>query len=337
MIKNFYKSLLSSSDPYIIAEIGSNHNGSISLGKKIIKLAKSSGANCVKFQSWTPDTLYNIKNLTDKNLKNDIFKYQTTKNQLKKFFDYSKSLKIDFSSSVFSKQEIDFVTSKLNVPFIKIASMDLNNIDLISYAAKKNKPLVISTGLSTLSEIDNAIKAIEENKNNEIVILHCVSNYPPKDSEVNLKNIETLSKLYPYPVGFSDHSIGTAIPLAAIALGAKIIEKHFTIDKKLDGWDHAISANPNELSEICNSASRIVSSLGSYSIKRIESKEKIKNFRRSCISNIDLNPGDIISMNNIEFKRPGTGIPPNRFDLIEGKVVKNKIYKNSQIKLKDLE
>lgn len=337
MIKNFYKSLLSSSDPYIIAEIGSNHNGSISLGKKIIKLAKSSGANCVKFQSWTPDTLYNIKNLTDKNLKNDIFKYQTTKNQLKKFFDYSKSLKIDFSSSVFSKQEIDFVTSKLNVPFIKIASMDLNNIDLISYAAKKNKPLVISTGLSTLSEIDNAIKAIEENKNNEIVILHCVSNYPPKDSEVNLKNIETLSKLYPYPVGFSDHSIGTAIPLAAIALGAKIIEKHFTIDKKLDGWDHAISANPNELSEICNSASRIVSSLGSYSIKRIESKEKIKNFRRSCISNIDLNPGDIISMNNIEFKRPGTGIPPNRFDLIKGKVVKNKIYKNSQIKLKDLE
>ena len=337
MIRNFYKSLLSSSDPYIIAEIGSNHNGSISLGKKIIKLAKSSGANCVKFQSWTPDTLYNIKNLTDNNLKNDIFKYQTTKNQLKKFFDYSKSLKIDFSSSVFSKQEIDFVTSKLNVPFIKIASMDLNNIDLISYAAKKNKPLVISTGLSTLSEIDNAIKAIEENKNNEIVILHCISNYPPKDSEVNLKNIETLSKLYPYPVGFSDHSIGTAIPLAAIALGAKIIEKHFTVDKKLDGWDHAISANPNELSEICNSASRIVSSLGSYSIKRIESKEKIKNFRRSCISNIDLNPGDIISMNNIEFKRPGTGIPPNRFDFIEGKVVKNKIYKNSQIKLKDLE
>ena len=336
MNNNFYKNLLSSSQPYIIAEIGSNHNGSISLGKNIIKHAKNSGADCVKFQSWTPETLYNMPNLSDKNFKNDIIKYQTTQNQLQKFFDFSKSLKIDFSSSVFSKQEIDFVDNKLNVPFIKIASMDLNNIDLISYAAKKNKPLIISTGLSTLSEIDNAIRVIEENNNKKIIILHCISNYPPKDSEVNLRNIETLTKLYPYPIGFSDHSIGTAIPLTAIALGAKIIEKHFTIDKKLKGWDHAISANPQEMTEICNSAPRVINSLGSFSIKRVESKDKIKNFRRSCISNTNLYPGDVITLNNIEFKRPGTGIPPDKFDLIEGKVVKNKILKNFQIKLKDL-
>ncbi len=336
MKNNFYENLLSSSQPYIIAEIGSNHNGSISLGKKIIKNAKNSGADCVKFQSWTPETLYNMHSLSDKNFKNDIIKYQTTQNQLQKFFDFSKSLKIDFSSSVFSKQEIDFVANKLNVPFIKIASMDLNNMDLISYAAKKNKPLIISTGLSTLSEIDNAIRVIEENNNKKIIILHCISNYPPKDSEVNLRNIETLTKLYPYPIGFSDHSIGTAIPLTAIALGAKIIEKHFTIDKKLKGWDHAISANPQEMTEICNNAPRVINSLGSFSIKRVESKDKIKNFRRSCISNTNLYPGDVISLNNIEFKRPGTGIPPDKFDLIEGKVVKNKILKNFQIKLKDL-
>ena len=336
MKKNFYDKLISSSKPYIIAEIGSNHNGSIQLGNKLIKAAKTSGADCVKFQSWTPDTLYSMEMIKDIKFKQEISKYQTTKEQIRTFYRYSKKINIDFASSVFSKDEIDFIHKSIKPPFIKIASMDLNNLELITYAASTKIPIMISTGLSNLSDVDNAVRAIESMKNKKIIILHCISNYPPKDSELNLRNIETLAKIFPYPIGFSDHTIGSYAALASIAIGAKVIEKHFTTDKKLKGWDHSISADPKELKTIIEDGLKISISLGSTFIHKVEKNSKIKNFRRSCIAKSDILFGEKISSNNVVFKRPGNGIPPNKFEFIKNKIAKKKIIKGSLIQIKDL-
>ena len=188
--------------------------------------------------------------------------------------NFANKLEIDITSTPFSKREVDFLVNKLDSPFIKVASMDLNNYPFLEYIAKKNKPIVLSTGLSELYEIDKAVKTIEKAGNNKIVILHCVANYPPADNDVNLNNIKTLMSTYPeYPIGFSDHTLGTAIPLAAVTLGACLIEKHFTLDKNMEGWDHKVSATKNEIQEIINNAGRINDAMGTHRIKAIESDE----------------------------------------------------------------
>jgi sialic acid synthase SpsE len=250
---------------------------------------------------------------------------------MKKFAD---EVGIDCTSTPFSKREVDFLVEELDAPFIKVASMDLNNYPFLEYIAKKNKPIVLSTGLSELYEIDKAIKTIENAGNNQIVILHCVSIYPPKDTEVNLNNIKTLRRAYPYPVGFSDHTLGTAIPLAAVALGACIIEKHFTLDKNLEGWDHKVSATPDELKEIVENSKRVNDALGSFRITVPEDEERKKEFRRSIVLTRDMKKGEIIKPEDIDFKRPGTGLEPGMSDFIIGMKV-NKDLKKDHILTKE--
>lgn len=281
-IKNYFK-------PYIIAEIGANHNGDIELAKKLIAEAKKCGADAVKFQSWTPSSLickeeYNNNQVyTDSpkkhfgSLKEMVEKYYLREEQHFELKKYCDNLKIDFCSTPFSKEEVDLLM-KLDVPFIKVASMDINNLELLKYMAKQQKPIILSTGMSTLSEIEKAIEIIENEGNNQIILLHCISIYPPKYEDINLNNILMLEKTFGYPVGFSDHTIGTSIPLASVALGSCIIEKHFTLDKNMPGWDHEISADPQELEIICKESKNITGALGTY--KRIVSKdeqEKLKN------------------------------------------------------------
>ena len=229
--------------PYVIAELGSNHNGDMEIAKKLIQEAKESGADCVKFQSWTKDTIFSKKkyqdnffisddyrNRTDFTLEEIVEAYSISEKELLEMKNFANKLEIDITSTPFSKREVDFLVNKLDSPFIKVASMDLNNYPFLEYIAKKNKPIVLSTGLSELYEIDKAVKTIEKAGNNKIVILHCVANYPPADNDVNLNNIKTLMSTYPeYPIGFSDHTLGIAIPLAAVTLGACLIEKHFII------------------------------------------------------------------------------------------------------------
>jgi len=228
---------------------------------------------------------------------------------------------IDFISTPFSKREVDFLV-QLNVPFIKIASMDVNNYPFLEYIAKKGLPMVLSTGLSELYEIDKAIKTIEQAGNNQIVILHCVSIYPPNDEDVNLRNIETLRKLYPYPIGFSDHTLGVAIPLAAVAMGACVLEKHFTLDKNLFGWDHKVSATPDELEIICKETKRIIKALGTTRIVSVENQERKNAFRRSAVTTKDITKGVIVKHEDIDFKRPGNGIGPHEMGYILGRRLK---------------
>ena len=332
------KKVANFSKPYVIAELGSNHNGDMELAKKLIQEAKCAGADCVKFQSWTKDSIFAKKKYEDNyfiaddyrerndySLEEIVEAYSISESELLAMKKFADEIGIDCSSTPFSKKEADFLVDQLKTPFIKVASMDLNNISFLDYLARKNLPIIISTGLSELHEIDKAIEVIENAGNKQICILHCVSSYPPKDTDVNLNNISTLMKAYPdYPIGFSDHTIGVEIPLASIALGASILEKHFTLNKDMEGWDHKVSANRSELEAIVKGASRINNAMGSFRIKATESLEQKNEFRRSIVLIRAMQAGEIITAANIDYKRPGTGIKPAMTDFVIGlKVNKN--------------
>jgi N-acetylneuraminate synthase len=215
--------------------------------------------------------------------------------------------------------------------------MDINNHRLLKYVASKLKPIILSTGMATLGEIEKAIETITSSGNDKIVLLHCISIYPPEYPDIHLNNIPMLKQTFGYPVGFSDHTIGFSIPLAAVALGACLIEKHFTIDKNLDGWDHEISADPMEMEIIVRESANIKMAMGSH--KRVVSnaeKEKIKKFRRSIVSARSMKKGHILSDEDMNFKRPGTGIAPDHSDLLVGKRLLRDIHEDELISWSDL-
>ncbi len=340
-INNFNK-------PYIIAELGSNHNGDMDLARKLILEAKEAGADCVKFQSWSKDSIFSkvkyednyfvaddYRDRMDHTLETIVEAYSISEAELIEMKIYADELGIDCSSTPFSKAEADFLVDKLKSPFIKVASMDVNNLPFLDYLARKKLPIILSTGLSELHEIDRAVRVIENTGNFNICILHCVATYPPVDADVNLNNIKTLMNSYPdYPIGFSDHSIGIEIPLASVALGVALIEKHFTLDKNMEGWDHKVSATKAELSAIVTGAKRINDALGSFRIKATESDDKKVEFRRSIVLTRDYKAGEVITADDIDYKRPGTGIKPDMTSFIVGLKV-NKDLANDHILTKE--
>ena len=349
MSKLFFNKIKSSKYPYIIAELGSNHNGDMDLAKELILKAKKAGADCVKFQSWTKNTIfskikyeqnyflkddYRNKNI---NLEKIVDKYSISENQLLDMRNFAKKNNIDFASTPFSVNELNFLTNKLKPPFIKVASMDLNNYPFLEKIAQKKIPIVLSTGLSNLDEISKAIRLIEKAGNKMIIILHCVAIYPVKDKDVNLNNIDTLKKIFPYPIGFSDHSLGFAIPLAAVTKKIKVLEKHFTLNKKMEGWDHAVSADFHEMSIICKESKRIINSLGSQFIQTPENTLRKNEFRRSIIAKNNIRKGKKITNNDLDYKRPGIGIEPGETKYILGRKTKKVIEKDEIIKFEDLE
>ena len=337
-------------EPYIIAELGSNHNGDMELAKKLIDAAKESGADCVKFQSWSKDTIFSkikyeenyflsddYRNRDDTTLEEIVEKYSISQRELYEMKKYCDEVGIDFACTPFSKKEVDFLVDELDVPFVKVASMDLNNYPFLEYIANKGKPIVLSTGLSELYEIDKAIRTIEDTGNRNIVILHCVSIYPPKDEEVNLNNIRTFQNIYPYPVGFSDHTLGYEIPLASVAFGACLIEKHFTLDKNLPGWDHKVSATPDEMKIIVEGSKRIHKALGSYRITAEEDIERRTEFRRSIVLTRSLKKGERIRMEDVDFKRPARGLPPEMVKFVVGRRVNKDLDCDHILKLEDID
>ena len=344
------KAVFNYAEPYIIAEIGANHNGDMKIAKELIDSAKSCNADAVKFQSWTNKSLI-AKEEYDRNqsyddgdggkkhfgsLREMVDKYYLREEQHYELAEYCKKIGIDFCSSPFSSKEVDLL-QKCDVPFYKVASMDINNHQLLKYIANKQKPILISTGMSTLSDICDAIRIIENEGNNQIVILHCIAIYPPKVEDINLNNIVMLQKAFDYPIGFSDHSKGTSITLASVALGSCLIEKHFTLDKDMPGWDHAISANPKELNEIVKESKNIHKSLGSHSrvLSADEEEKKIK-FRRSITTKRVIKEGEIINLDDLDVKRPGTGIPPNEMKYLVGRIVKRDIGDDELINWDDV-
>lgn len=343
--------------PYIVAEIGGNHNGDIELGKKMIKAAKDCGADAVKFQLyrredlWTEDhlkelndgvvKLENVSNWSTKELGlNNIFdqvdKFAVQEQEHIEFFDYARKLGIDYGTSAFIKKDVDFCIDQ-KVANLKIASCDVTNLDLIEYVISKDYPTQIALGMASLAEIEAIVKLIPEKFKHNVTLLHCVSLYPPKDEYVNLNFLQTLRQAFGMEVGYSDHTFGFSIPLAAIALGAAVIEKHFTLDKNLPGWDHKVSANPEEMSIIASESKRIVDALGNgIKVVSVDEIAKQKKFRRSITTATALKAGQEITYNDILFKRPGTGIPADKFKEIIGRHVNRYIEANKTLFWDDL-
>lgn len=334
--------------PFVIAEIGSNHNGDMDLCRKIIDAAVEAGADAVKFQSWTEDSLvseeeyhrnteYSDKKKHFGTLREMVRAYQFTPEQHHDIQQYCRQKDITFCSSVFSKREADLL-EEMDVPFYKIASMDVNNLPLLTYVAAKHRPIILSTGMATLGEVEQAVRTIEEAGNDQIVLLHCVSIYPPDLDQVHLRNIDTLHAAFGYPVGFSDHTLGTSVPLAAIARGACVIEKHFTIDKELPGWDHAISADPAEMKHLVEEGHNVFRALGSTrrTVSPAEMEKQVQ-FRRSAIARRALRPGEALTQADVTFKRPGDGIAPGDFARAEGRVLQRGVKEGHVIRWEDLQ
>jgi N-acetylneuraminate synthase len=327
-------------EPYIIAEIGANHNGDMDLARDLIRTARECGADAVKFQSWTPSSLVSEEEYRRNQQYNDsphkhfgslremVEKYYLREEQHFELKEYADQLGVDFCSTAFSPEEVDILV-RLNVPYLKVASMDINNLPLLRIMARTEKPLVVSTGMATLAEIETAIQTIEKEGNYAIVLLHCISIYPPDYADIHLRNIGMLEHAFGYPVGFSDHSLGTSIPLAAVALGSCLIEKHFTLSRELPGWDHEISATPDELRTIVHEGRHIFQALGSCR-RRVSpaEEEKKKTFRRSLVLSRDLPSGHILRKEDLRCKRPGTGIHPDELPYVVGRQLRTALRRD---------
>ena len=332
--------------PYIIAEIGANHNGDLQLALDLVEEAAKVGCDCVKFQSWNrdlfADEIYERNSFLedgrelDGNLEELVNLYSVSFDQLKVIRAHCEKFKIDFSSSVFTPQQVDEI-QELSPAFIKIASMDLNNDFLITKVAETGLPVVMSTGLSSLEEVAHAVSTFEKSGNKKLCLLHCKAVYPPKDEEIDLNNIHLLLTAFGYPVGFSDHTLGIEIGLASFAYGACVYERHFTSSKDLEGWDHATSADPEDMRKIVTGAQRISKARGTY--QRRVSNEEIemrRAFRRSIVAGKTILKGVKITADMLDYKRPGTGISPNRSAEIIGRVAAADIDQGKLIKASDL-
>lgn len=284
--------------PYFIADIGMNHGGSVETAKGLIDSLISIDCDAVKFQSWTKDSLY-AKWAFPPELEHLPFSekdYRTLRR-------YCRG-RIDFSSSVFSEEEVDFF-SALRIPWIKVASMDLNNTLFLKYIAQTGKPIILSTGMGTLGEIENAVTAITEEGSDQITLMHCVSLYPPPDSAVNLRNIPMLRQAFGFPVGFSDHTQGSEASLGALALGATVIEKHYPCQ---------------EMEDIIRGGRRIKNQLGSTRrTLTADELEKRKEFRRGMVFARDMKRGEVVTKEDIAFKRPETWVRPDEYEYILGR------------------
>lgn len=313
--------------PYIVAEVNSSHNGSMETAKQMIDAAAKSGCDCVKFQSWSASTLYS-KTYYKANpiAKRFVDKFSMSPEQLTELADYCKQAGVAFSSTPYSEAEVDFLVDK--APFIKIASMEINNYPFLEYIAKTGVPIVLSTGMADQAEIDRAVETIEKTGNKKLCLLHCISIYPPEIGEINLRNITGLMEKFPeYPIGFSDHSLGTEMACGAVALGACLIEKHLTLDKTKIGMDNQMAIEPDEMANLVRQCKNVSTALGSKERTVLTAElEQRKNMRRSLVYTRDISAGEVLSGADISAKRPGTGFAPGDIDKFIGK----KLTKNAE-------
>ena len=332
--------------PYIVAEIGANHNGDMDLCRKLIDAATDCGADAVKFQSWSkasliskPEYARNTRYGPDArrlpSLEDEVERYQLTPAQHRDVAAYCWERKITFFSSCFSFEEVDMLQS-LDVPAYKVASMDVNHLPLLEYVGRTGKPVILSTGLATLGEIERALATLRSAGAGAVALLHCVSIYPSPPEIVNLRNIDTLRRAFDVPVGYSDHTLGAAIPLASVALGACIIEKHFTLDKGMDGWDHAVSADPEELTCLVQEGRNIFAALGT-TVRTINDTQmaKRKVFRRRMVTKRRLTKGEVLGHADVDFKRPGTGICPDELGYFVGRPVLRDVEAEDELEPSD--
>ena len=322
----------SNNSTYFIAEAGLNHNGDLKTAKKLVEEAHLCGANAIKFQTYISEEF-----LADSSEYFHFFKdVELSENDFQEIKNYANDIGITFFSAPFDNRSVDLL-DRLGVPCFKIASSDITNYPLIRHVAKKHKPMIISTGASTIDEIKNALDWCLTEKNTEIALLHCVVNYPTLPQETNLLAMDEIRKQFQVPVGYSDNGESTLVDLVAVSLGANIIEKHFTLDKTMKGPDHSFSIEPIKLKKLISDI-REIDSIRGDGIKVVQPSEKAIQpiARKSITSKIDLKKDQILDEHNISIKRPAGGIEPVNYEKILGKKVNKDIPKDQAISWEDL-
>lgn len=329
------------SKTYIIAEAGVNHNGNLGIAIELIKRAKEAGADCVKFQTFkaeqivtkkSPKAKYQLQVTDRKESQFDMLKkLELNFNDYKQLLKECDAQKIDFLSTPYNKEDVDFLDS-LNVEGFKIASGQLTELPFLRYVAKKKRRMIISTGMGNLADVYNAVEAIRLEGNNDLVVLQCTTNYPSRIEDANLKAMLSIRDACKVSVGYSDHVENNFACYASVALGAEIVEKHFTLDKNMEGPDHTSSLNPNEFKELVIGIRSVEKALGS-GIKKpspIEIENSI-GMKRSLVVLSDLMPGTILKEEHIGYKRPSNGLSPNMIELVIGKELAIEMKKDDAI------
>jgi len=326
---------------FIIAEAGDNHNGDIELARKLVDVAREAEADAVKFQT------FKTEEVISRGAEKAQYQKETTGSEESQF-EMNKRLELTaddfrelsaraqkkgilFLSSPYDNGSVDLL-DELGVAAFKIGSGEITNFPLLRHIARKGKPIVLSTGMANLGEIEEALEVIRKEGVEDVILLHCITSYPAKMEDMNLKAMETLRHAFKLPVGLSDHSLGITAPIAAVAMGARVIEKHFTLDKNLPGPDHRASLEPNELREMAKAIRDIERALGNGIKKPKKVEEEIKQVaRRSLVARVNIPKGTIITEEMLAIKRPGTGIKPEYIDVIIGEKAQKSIKEDELI------
>jgi len=317
---------------FVIAEGGLNHNGDVRLAKKIVENAANVGADAIKFQTFDASDLVSSKSNAYKLFR----KLELSDSDFSELNDFAKSNQIIFLSTPFGMKAVNLLI-RLKVPAFKIASGDLTNLPLISYIARNKKPMLLSTGMGNIEEVNDAVQAIKNVKNNKIIIMHSVTSYPTPYNEVNLHTLTTLKMKFKFPVGYSDNGRNDLVTLVAVAMGSKVIEKHFTINKKLRGPDHKISADPKQMKNLIIQIRQIEEMFGTGIKKPQPSElENLVMARRSIHTTQNIKKNSILTAEMTAIKRPAIGILPKFYDKILGKKTKRNLSIDEPIKWSDL-
>lgn len=332
---------------FIIAELSANHNGSLQTALDSIKAAKEIGADAVKLQTYTADTLtldskkddfkISKSNLWDGQYLYDLYKEAYTPWEWhKELFSYAKEIGIIILSSPFDKTAIDLLES-LNTPAYKIASFEITDYELIRYAASKMKPMIISTGIATIDEIQDAVDICRKVGNNDIILLKCTSAYPAALEDANLLTIENLAQTFGVVSGFSDHTMGSTAPIVAVTLGAKVIEKHFILDKSIGGADAGFSMEKDEFEKMIKAIREAEKLLGKVDYSLTKKKVEGRRFSRSLYISKDIKKGEVLSLDNIRSVRPGYGLHPKYLEEVLGKRVNKDLSFATPLSFLDIE
>lgn len=326
--------------PYIIAEMSANHNGDIDVAYKIIEMAKQAGADALKMQTYTPETLTIDSELPDFQLTDGLWannslyqlyaKAYTPWDWHKPLFEYANKLGITIFSSPFDATAVDLLED-LNAPAYKIASFEAVDLPLIKYAASTGKPVIISTGMADEEEIHEAIEEAKSAGCKDLVVLHCVSGYPAPAEDYNLATLTDMQQRYGLPVGLSDHTLDNTTAIASVVLGACVIEKHVTLDRNGGGPDDSFSLEPKELAALCSGARTAWQALGKVNYARKSSEQDSVKFRRSLYFVEDMEAGEHITLNNVRSIRPGYGLPPKHLEKIMGKIINKAVKRGTPV------
>ncbi|OIO79746.1 MAG: pseudaminic acid synthase [Candidatus Omnitrophica bacterium CG_4_8_14_3_um_filter_43_15] len=343
MLKNYSSNLLTKEGRcFIVAEVSANHGKSFSRAAALVKKAKECGADAIKFQTYTPDTLtidVDNKYFRIKHPKwggqtlYDLYKQAYTPwSWFKKLKALADDLGIVFFSTAFDESSVDFL-EKINVPFHKIASFELVDLPLIRYAAATKKPLILSTGMATVSEIKEAVAAARQGGAKQVILLKCVSSYPAKPEDMNLRTIPDMKKMFNCPVGLSDHTMGIAISVSAVPFGVQMIEKHITLSRKIKTPDSFFSIEPDELKDLVSNVRIAEKAMGGVRYGFTDEEKKGRFFRRSLFAVKDIAKGQKFTTENIKSIRPADGLKPKYLDVILGKKARGNIKKGTPLKL----